>query len=299
MKTVTASLQTRIAEILSNTQPQTHANLIIADLYWFTFADSTQLGLTNHDRPVSKFSPYLLGSLPGPEPYVPAVITRGKVSSKIGIEVDELDVEIRDNSHSVGGVPIYTAAASGKLDGARLQLMAITFLQPAEGFGFVTHFVGRIADLDLTHEGIKLKVRSDLEILNTKMPRYVYQPGCHHTLYDAKCALSKSSFQGLGTVTAGSTATVINSGLTQAAGYFDLGEVLFTSGVNNGLRRSVKSYTPGVHVLANPLPAAPGVGDTFTTYAGCDKRRETCLSKFNNLAKFRAFPYVPTPETAY
>lgn len=299
MKTVTTALQTRISDILNGFQPDTVNNLIVADLFWFQFLDSTQLGLTNHDRPISKFSPYLLGTLPGPEPYQPSVVKRGAIVSKVGIEVEELDVEVMDGSQLVGGVPFFTAAAQGRLDGARLTIMSIYFLNPAEGLGFVTDFVGAVAPVKVSHGGVKLKVRSDVEKLNVKMPRYVYQPGCQHTLYDTKCALSKSSFQGLGTVTSGSTATTINSGLAQAAGYFDLGEVIFTSGANNGLRRSVKSYTPGVHVLSNPLPVAPAVGDTFTAYAGCDKRRTTCQTKFNNLNRFRGFPYVPVPETAY
>lgn len=38
-------------------------------------------------------------------------------------------------------------------------------------------------------------------------------------------------------------------------------------------------------------PIAPG--DTFLIAAGCDKQFSTCKAKFDNLANFRGFPYVP------
>ena len=48
-----------------------------------------------------------------------------------------------------------------------------------------------------------------------------------------------------------------------------------------------------------PLPFAPSPGDAFTVYAGCDHTQGTCQGRFNNLANFRGFPYVPPPELAY
>jgi uncharacterized phage protein (TIGR02218 family) len=35
------------------------------------------------------------------------------------------------------------------------------------------------------------------------------------------------------------------------------------------------------------------VGDIFTIVAGCDKLKETCIAKFNNILNFRGFPDVP------
>ena len=48
-----------------------------------------------------------------------------------------------------------------------------------------------------------------------------------------------------------------------------------------------------------PLPFAPMTGDAFTVYAGCDHTQGTCQNRFNNLANFRGFPYVPPPQMAY
>ncbi len=51
--------------------------------------------------------------------------------------------------------------------------------------------------------------------------------------------------------------------------------------------------------LMYPLPFAPATGDAFTVYAGCDHTQGTCQGRFNNLANFRGFPYVPPPQMAY
>ncbi len=51
-------------------------------------------------------------------------------------------------------------------------------------------------------------------------------------------------------------------------------------------------------VLGYPLQSPPAPGDTFTVYQGCDHTPGACAGKFNNLANFRGFPYVPPPQMA-
>ncbi len=48
-------------------------------------------------------------------------------------------------------------------------------------------------------------------------------------------------------------------------------------------------------MLAYPRVNAPATGDAFTVYQGCDHTMATCKAKFNNLANFRGFPFVPPP----
>jgi uncharacterized phage protein (TIGR02218 family) len=165
----------------------------------------------------------------------------------------------------------------------------------------VPWFQGRVADVKCGRFAAKITVNSDLELLNIAMPRNVVQTGCVHTLYDAGCTLLKSSFQVSGSVSSlGSAANKINTGLTQADGYFDLGVITFTSGALNGRSFTVKSF---LHAGGAVTTIAPLVGvassDTFTIVPGCDKQQATCNAKFSNLAHFRGYPYVPVPETLY
>ncbi len=76
-------------------------------------------------------------------------------------------------------------------------------------------------------------------------------------------------------------------------GYFDFGEITFTSGLNDGLTREVKSYVPGQITLYQPLPYLASIGDTYTLVAGCAKDMETCRDRFDNLPNFRGEPYIP------
>jgi uncharacterized phage protein (TIGR02218 family) len=167
--------------------------------------------------------------------------------------------------------------------------------------GTVIMFVGRVAEVDASRSLSTFSVNSHLELLNQNMPRNLYQSGCVNTLFDASCGLNMAAFAVSGTASSGSTASVINSTLTQASGYFSLGTVTFTSGLNNGMSRTVQAYTkgaPGPISLISPFPSAPSAGDTFNIYPGCDKAQSTCAAKFQNLINYRGFPFIPQPSTA-
>jgi uncharacterized phage protein (TIGR02218 family) len=79
-------------------------------------------------------------------------------------------------------------------------------------------------------------------------------------------------------------------------GYFDLGHVQFTSGLNSGLRSEVRSYSGPTaqsitFFLDMPYDIAPG--DTYDIFPGCDHRIQTCVAKFSNAINFRGFFSVP------
>jgi hypothetical protein len=46
-------------------------------------------------------------------------------------------------------------------------------------------------------------------------------------------------------------------------------------------------------VLSTPFTTTPANGSTVYFRPGCDGARTTCISKFNNYAKFFGFPYIP------
>jgi uncharacterized phage protein (TIGR02218 family) len=89
------------------------------------------------------------------------------------------------------------------------------------------------------------------------------------------------------------------SGFT--SGWFAFGTIEWSSGANAGRRAEVLGHdvTDGIAVLT--LLEAPvraiAEGDGFTIRAGCDKRIETCGSKFANTANFRGFPHIPGQDT--
>lgn len=225
-------------------------------------------------------------------------ITRNKVRTMIGVEVDTLDLEISaQRSHLLNGTPWLQALRAGAMDGATVKLERL--FTPSFGsdqMATFVEFLGKVADMEIGRTGARVRVNSWLDVLNIQMPRNMFQAGCLNTLYDGACALSKAAYAVNGTVTGGNTSS-ITTNLTQADDYFSLGTITFTSGVNNGVTRSIKKHASGALSFALPLVSAPVAGDTFTAYPGCDKTMSTCSAKFNNLNNLRGFPFVPAPES--
>lgn len=227
------------------------------------------------------------------------LLKRGTVRSVIGLEVDTLDMRVfADASHLLEGRPFVACAMSGSLDGATV-LLERAFLSAwtSPPVGSVTLFSGRVSDVSGSRTEVKVVAKSDIELLNIKLPRNIYQASCLNTVYDPSCAASKSAKTVSGTVTGGTTHS-ITSARSESAGWFEQGVLAFTSGDNAGVFRTVKSYADGVFGFALPLPHVPNIGDAFSVFPGCDKTQSTCASKFNNVIHFRGFPYIPVPETA-
>jgi uncharacterized phage protein (TIGR02218 family) len=235
------------------------------------------------------------------------LLKRSKITQVRGIEVDELEVEAYPTTALIGGIGFLSACKNGALDGATIKLERLYFTTwgTAPLFGY-TLFSGIVSDIEMGRTYAKIKVRSSLELLQSPWPHLVYQPGCVWSLYSTGCGASKAAFPAgfmvtgaviAGTLTAGSFST----NLTQADGYFDLGVIKFTSGLNSGLRRTIKSFlhTSGIVNVILPLDNLPVAADAFEIYPGCDHQLTTCASKFSRSASFRGFPYIPIPETAY
>jgi uncharacterized phage protein (TIGR02218 family) len=286
MKTHTPEL---IALLNSSTQ------FIMVDLYTITLTSGTVLRYTSADVDTPHGGQTF--SARGP------LIRRGQVRTVLGLEVDTLDITINASTtataHLIDGQPFIPAALGGALDGAQVLLhraFLTDWAQPP--VGAVLLFSGRVSDISGTRTELKGQIKSNLELLNTKLPRNLYQASCLHTLYDTGCAASKAAFTVSGSVTGvNGTGQWVQSNLGTASGWFDQGVITFITGPNAGQRRTVKAYVSGQFVFALPLPRVPTVGDAFTAYPGCDKTQATCQNKFNNLPRFRGFPYIPTPET--
>ena len=231
-------------------------------------------------------------------PYFDRKNNKAKCHWKIGVEVDTLVFDVIPANANILGEPFVSAVRQGVFDGAELTLYRA--FMPTYGnvaAGTVIMFAGRVAEIDATNSLATFSVNSHLELLNQNLPRNLYQSGCANTLYDSGCGVNKASLAVSGSVTSATTSVIIAS-LTQAAGYFDLGVISFTSGANNGISRTVKSYASNSVSLIAPFPVAPNTGDSFLIYPGCDKQQSTCSGKFNNLGRFRGFPYVPENSTA-
>jgi uncharacterized phage protein (TIGR02218 family) len=266
---------------------------VMADLYTVTLVDGTIMRYTSAD----------IDLVYGGNTYADLVVKRRATKTVIGVEVDSLDFSVFPRvTDLVTGTAFLQAARSGIFDGATVRLeRAFAAAWPAIT-GTLIMFFGRVSDVSVGRTEAQFKIKSMLELLNMQMPRNLYQTGCNHTLYDSGCAVVKATYTFAGTAsgtpTTTSMATTSAAITSKAAGYFDQGVLTFASGVNNGVKRTVKAWDGTNFTFALPLPAASGAGDTFTVFAGCDKTQNTCNSKFSNLTRFRGFPYIPVPEAS-
>lgn len=284
MRTLSSSLQT----VLANGGP-----FVIADLYTITLADGTVLRWTSAQQPLT---------VGGYTYSVGPPIQRDKVAWKTGLNVDQIHVSIDDDgSATIGGQALVAAAWKNLLDLAQVEIdMFISDSWSNTGVGSVNLFVGEVGEVSVAGKKIDLTIESPLAQLNATFPRSYILPTCANTLYDSICALAAASFTFAGTVGANPSASSFPiSGISQANGYFELGKIRFTSGENAGQVRAIKTYINGVVTLAYPLYTVPAQGDAVSLTAGCDKTRNTCSGRFNNLIHFRGFPYVPDPSLQY
>lgn len=269
---------------------------IMADLYQFTLVDGTVARYTNFDVDIAWSGNTYYSGL--------CFIDRSQLHWKNDFSVDTLNLTlIPDVTNGlINSVPILTALHDGQFDGATLILTRVFMTAGAVYVGAVSPlFSGRVGEIKVDRTKAEVPVNSWLELLNTPMPRNLYEMSCGSQLYDTYCSVNKTAYTDYSSVISyvNTTKLVFKVSIAQAAGYYDYGMIAFTSGACSGIKRSIRSYDGDkVITLFLPLPAVPGSGDAFWIVPGCDKTKATCNSKFNNKVNFRGFPYIPAAEMA-
>jgi hypothetical protein len=134
-----------------------------------------------------------------------------------------------------------------------------------------------------------------------------YQKTCRHFLYGRGCGLDPEAFAVSGVVSAldNETITVPEAAL-QPDGYY-LGGML--RDVESGALGFIVQHVGEVLTIQRPLDslitvfndAGYGVnygnfygGAAVKLYPGCDRLRQTCKDKFDNIINFGGFPWIPS-----
>lgn len=285
------AVSSELLQYLNSLRSNRDAPALLADCYTFTLRDGLKLTYTNADVPI-----LLNGAVFAAD----SVLVDGlRFRCEVGLDVDQQQIRlIARPTDTIGGVPFLQAVRNGVLDGADVQRdRAFLTSWSAPPVGAVTLFKGRVGAIEsVGRTSAQIVVNSDLVLLDVDMPRNLYAPSCQHVLYDSGCSLVKNAFGASGAAAAGSTTVFV--AWSGSSSVYTQGTVTFVSGANTGVTANVKYATPAGLFLAYPLQSAPAAGDAFNVYRGCDHTRATCASKFNNLANFRGFPYVPPPTTA-
>lgn len=154
--------------------------------------------------------------------------------------------------------------------------------------------------------GWRAELRGPSHVMDKTWGRSVHATCDVQRLGDARCGVNLAPFTEIGCVVAGTLdaqrRSVIRftmaSVTSQADGWYDHGEVQFTTGRNVDLWRPVRRYLDGnrdFH-LQIPFPFPIEAGDVATIVAGCDRTAATCRAKFNNMANHRGEPFWPSDD---
>jgi uncharacterized phage protein (TIGR02218 family) len=237
--------------------------------------DGAGIALTSHDRPLPSDG-ILYDAAPG---MMPASITRS-----LGLEPSSSEVAGALSSAALDDSDLEL----GRWDGASVQLNAIDWEDPgAEAIALLAGEIGSVAT-----DGASFT--ADLSGAAAKLDRPVCpatSAECRAQFGDKQCRVDLAGRTIVATVVS-STAGAIT--LDQNVDdRFVLGRLRYMSGDNCGLSTTILS-AGGTDVQVRDLPRAPlRPGCRVELREGCDKRFETCVSRFGNAVNFRGEPHLP------
>ena len=249
-----------------------------------TRTDGTKMGFTDHDRDLT---------FAGVTFQAQAGVTASAISATDALNVDTVDIAAALQSDRLSEDEL----AAGLYDNAGLILYLVDWNNVVDRD---IVFAGSIGQVSRGLTAFRAEMRGLSHALNQPTGRY-YQRFCDADLGDARCTIDLNSpaFKGTGAIVGvSSNAAFAASGLGSFANdFFGRGKVKWTSGENSGAIMEVKFHVNnGANVtfeLWETMPFEIQIGDTFEVTAGCDKSIQTCVAKFNNVANFRGFPFIP------
>jgi len=237
--------------------------------------DGAGIALTSHDRSVFsggvRFEP-----APG---MMPASVTRS-----LGLEPDSSEVAGALSSEGLDEGDL----ALGRWDGAAVRLTAVDWNDPdAKALDLLG---GEIGSVSISGEAFS----ADLVGAAARLEEPVCpstSAECRARFGDKRCRVDLA-----GRTVRARVVEVVVGQLTidrPVDERFVLGRVRYMSGANYGLA-SVILGIEGTTLQVRDVPRAPVEGGCrIELREGCDKRFETCVTRFGNAANFRGEPHLP------
>ena len=246
--------------------------------------DGQAIGFTDHDQDIA-FDGIQFAAGTG--------LDAAAIESSTGLSVD--------NTQAVGalrgGGLTEEDIRAGLYDSAAVRLWLVDWSQPELR---VLLFRGFLGEIEHGASLFEVELRGLSEVFNKTVGRS-YIPACDRLLGDSKCGvdLSKPGFVVVSQVTnvRDNRAVWANGISSLEAGWFEFGTLEWMTGANKGAVAKVKFdnvNAPRRIIEIWEEAALPiEVGDQFRLTVGCNKTRESCRVKFNNINNFRGFPDIP------
>lgn len=256
----------------------------LATCWMVTRRDGMVLGFTDHDQDLT-VDGLLYQASTG--------YTRSAIHAIADLSVDNLDIESALNSDTLSADDL----RAGLWDGAEVEIFFVNWQDLTQGKIILKR--GTIGHVELQDAVFKAELRGMTQQLQQQIVE-LFTPDCRADLGDNRCKVNLTALTVIGTVTAATDRYgFTDSARTEAASYWNGGLVTWTSGVNQGRKIEIGSFSGGVFSLYLPVPGVIAVGDAYSLQPGCDKSFTTCKNRYSNGNNFRGEPYIPGSDIVY
>jgi hypothetical protein len=307
---------------------EANRQLYLADLYLLgELEDPNAVWLTNWNSPLSW---PVWSSYSSTKAFNPAVIKRGKVTSQIGLQVDNLDITWSPPLTAFGTTVAtqnqYQKAQNGFFDNWKMRVWRCVMPTPGDAntYGACQWFGGWNSDTEIGRGYVKFSVQSFLNVVNQKVPPNVIESSNAQANYSGgvpSLADGETQLPVFEIIVPSSASPPLSQ--TAFLGYclsptpgkiydtpshynkFALGYVQFLPGSSlAGYWSPVATdyrYDAGGGTYYNyfqvflPFPWTPSPGDQFYASTQLPVDYATALSTASGI--FKGFPYVPPPAS--
>lgn len=240
--------------------------------------DGVSLGFTQHDRALT-----LDGLVYRPAPGFDV----STIERTANAAVDNLDLS---GAFSADALTSHDLAL-GRYDDARLTLFRVNWADLSMGTHYVASgIIGRVSQRDHAFQ-------AELRGLKHRLQERAceeYTPDCRAKLGDKRCRVDLSQFtHRLDLIAQTGPATFTLSDSTFADGYFSFGTLRYMAGPLVGFDAVIIGHAGDTITLTHAPTAELTFPLQVRLIAGCDRRLETCMSRFDNALNYRGEPHIP------
>jgi hypothetical protein len=230
--------------------------------------------------------------------YYPAPFSHGKITR--GVKLDEEKIELSSFDFSLTANPLRKILEFSLEGVLHLDVIELTDVTNPAALQYLRFSGDAAAPFSPKGKEWKATFRTFGQFFQHQFPRFYFQRICNVPVYSPKCGVLKANFLTATTLIAfdNASGTYIDASpnpTSKPAGYFNLGH--FETGTGTDLEsRTIKStQVIGTNLrlfFSKPLRKAV-LNQQVRMYPGCNGSSDMCLSRFNNLANFRGFPFIP------
>ncbi|MEK9209910.1 DUF2163 domain-containing protein [Sphingomonas sp. 2378] len=239
--------------------------------------DGVTIGLTGHDHDLW-IDELRYRAAPG---LAPSAILRGD-----GLDPDLMEATGALTSDAIAERDLL----AGRWDGASVAAFAVDWTGEAAPVPLGQGVIGAV---QLGEGGFTAELRGMGALLDQPVAEET-SPDCRASLGDRRCRVGMAGRRRFARVAAWDGEVMLTLDTAEpVANAYGQGRLIWFGGANTGLESAVaRSEGNRLRLSATPAFAIEGT-PLIELVEGCDKRLETCLSRFANAVNFRGEPFLP------